>query len=86
MNTSGVHFSFLLYQSYLSGRNDMEVAHSVRDTTVERTMHDLAYALGELERMRYSIGEFADLKARLELLNEVRSLLEMDKDGIASEL
>lgn len=79
MNTSGVHFSFLLYQSYLAGRNDWELPHAARDTTVERTMHDLAYTIGDTDRMRLCMGDKNVLKMRSEVLSTVRDLLQLDE-------
>ena len=68
MNTSGIHFSFLLYQSYLAGRNDWVPVHTTRDTTVERTLHDLAYAMGEMDRTQSCMGGEGTLKKRSEVM------------------
>lgn len=82
MNTAGVHFSFLLYQSYLAGRNDLELVRSSRDTTIESTMHELAYALGEMDRVKYAMGDVSSLKKRTELLHDVREYLELDSEDM----
>lgn len=80
MNTSGIHFSFLLYQSYLAGRNDWDPVHTTRDTTVERTLHDLAYALGEMDRTKSCMGVEGTLKKRSEVLEVAREYLQLDED------